>query len=99
MAANVNWFSRVDAAADGGLQWKSEHSAPGSRVTLRFEMDTLVLLHTCPHPLNTEPDYPRKPISYRLSIAAPAPEDDPCLRSCDENGRGMMNNYLYTLGE
>ena len=97
-AANVNWFSRVDAAADGTMTFVPDHSSAGDTVTLRFEMPTLVVLHTCPHPLNAAPEYPRRPIGYRLSRAEPVVENDPCRISREENGRGFMNNYLYSLG-
>ena len=97
-AANVNWFSRVDAADDGAMAFVPDHSSPGATVALRFEMPTLVVLHTCPHPLNAAPEYPRRPIGYRLSLAEPVAEDDACRLSRPENGRGFMNNYLYALG-
>ena len=97
-AANVNWFSRVDAADDGGLAYRDDHSPAGSSVTLRFEMRTLVVLHTCPHPLNPAAEYPRRPIGYQLSLAAPVAEDDACRLSRPENGRGFRNNELYALG-
>ena len=99
-AANVNWFSRVDATADGAMRFVEDHSTPGARVTLRFEMPALVVLHTCPHPLNPAPDYPRKPIGYRLGLAEA--EDDAnrvfgeTMR--EENKRGFMNNSLHALG-
>ena len=97
-AANVNWFSRVDVAAEGALEFVADHSVAGASVTLRFEMPTLVVLHTCPHPLNRAPEYPRKPIGYQLSLAPEVAEDDPCRVSRDENGRGFVNNYLHGLG-
>ncbi len=97
-AANVNWFSRVDAGSDGTLQYRTGHSPAGSRVTLRFEMPTLVVLHTCPHPLNPATAYPRKAIGYQLSLADPVADDDRCRTSRPENGRGFTNNYLYALG-
>ncbi len=97
-AANVNWFSRVDVADDGTMAFVANHSKPGNAVTLRFEMPTLVVLHTCPHPLNPAPEYPRCSIAYRLSLAEDVADDDPCRISRDENGRGFMNNYLYLLG-
>lgn len=97
-AANVNWFSRVDVAEDGTMNFATNHSKPGAAVTLRFEMPTLVVLHTCPHPLNPAPRYPRCEIAYRLSLAQEVKEDDPCRISREENGRGYMNNYLYSLG-
>ena len=97
-AANVNWFSRVNVREDGTMDFVERHSRPGNSVTLRFEMPTLVVLHTCPHPLNPAPEYPRCSIGYRLSLAAPMLEDDPCRVSREENVRGYMNNYLYSLG-
>ncbi len=97
-AANVNWFSRVDAAADGAMSFVPGHSRPSATVTLRFEMPTLVVLHTCPHPLDPAPTYPRRAIGYRLSLAEPVAEDDACRNSRPENQRGFMNNTLYALG-
>ena len=49
----------------------------GASVELRFEMDTLVLFHTCPHPLNRSPVYPRKPVRYEIFEGPPAAADDP----------------------
>ena len=48
----------------------------GASVELRFEMDTLVLFHTCPHPLNPSADYPRKPVRYEICEGPPAAADD-----------------------
>ena len=98
LAANMNWFSRVDAAEDGATRFVSDHSKPGDTVTLRFEMPTLVILHTCPHPLNSATEYPRRPIGYRLSLAKPVGDHDPCRISRQENGRGFTNNFLHGLG-
>ena len=80
------------------MNFVTNHSQAGDSVTLRFEMPTLVVIHTCPHPLNPAPQYPRCAIAYRLSLAAEMKEDDPCRVSRDENGRGYMNNYLYSMG-
>jgi urea carboxylase-associated protein 2 len=97
LAANVNWFSKAGAAADGALRFDPANSSAGGYVDLRFEMDTLVLLHTCPHPLDMAPLYPRKPINIRLSKAEPVTADDPCMNSRPENLRGFANNDLYHL--
>ena len=98
MAANVNWFSKVEVDATGALSLVESHSAPGASLTLRFDMDTLVLMHTCPHPLNRQADYPAKPVQVELGEAEPAGEDDACRTFCPENGRGFRNNALYHLG-
>ncbi len=98
MAANINWFSKVSADDTGQLKLEQNISSKGKSVTLRFEMDTLVLMHSCPHPLNTAPQYPRKPVHIALSKAAPVTPDDVCLNHCAENVRGFANNHLYYLG-
>lgn len=49
MAANLNWFSKVIADDNGKITLDTKNHAAGNSVTLRFEMDTLVILHTCPH--------------------------------------------------
>ena len=94
----MNWFSRVDVTEDGDMALAVGHSTPGANLTLRFEMDTLALMHTCPHPLDASPEYPSKPIAYALDVAPPVAADDPCRVSREENGRGFMNNALYLLG-
>lgn len=97
LAANVNWFSKVAIADDGAMSFAPDNSKAGDSVTLRFEMDTLVLLHTCPHPLDPAPEYPRRPVRYQIAPAAPVGEDDYCRRFRPENGRGFENNRIYHL--
>ena len=63
LAANLNLFSKVATDEVGNMRFVSDHSPAGATVDLRFEMDTLVILHTCPHPMNPAVDYPRCPIS------------------------------------
>jgi hypothetical protein len=60
-------------------------------------MDTLVLLHTCPHPLNQAIHYPRRPVGLQMRKADPVAADDYCLNSRPENGRGFKNNEIYNL--
>jgi uncharacterized protein YcgI (DUF1989 family) len=84
---------------EGNLQYLENNSKAGDSVELRFEMDTLVLLHNCPHPLNAAPAYPAGPVQVELGLAAPLADDDHCMNSCDENRRGFHNNALYHLGQ
>ncbi len=99
MAANINWFSKVGVDAEGRMRRDAGHSAAGSSVTLRFEMDTLVVLHTCPHPLDVATDYPRYRIGVDLGSAFAVKEDDYCRNFRPENQRGFANNALYYLGD
>ena len=98
MAANMNWFSKVAADKEGKLSLIAGHSKSGSSITLRLEMDALVLLHACPHPLNRSAQYPVKPIKIDLGEAEPVGEDDYCKNSCSENQRGFLNNRIYHFG-
>ena len=97
LPGNMNWFSRVTADEAGRLSLKPSPEAERS-VTLRFEMDTIVCLHTCAHPLNSEKAYPRSDIRYALSRAAEPAADDVCRMACPENERGFLNNELFHLG-
>lgn len=98
MAANLNLFSKVEVDDEGNLQYAVKNSKAGDYIELRFEMDTLVLLHTCPHPLNPAEEYPKKPIIYQIREAGPVVEDDYCMNYRPENQRGFKNNALYHLG-
>jgi uncharacterized protein YcgI (DUF1989 family) len=95
LAANVNWFSKAAAADDGALSFDPTNSGAGGFVELRFEMDTLVLLHTCPHPLDTAAQYPRHPVRMDFSEAQPVAEDDFCRNFRPENARGFANTEFY----
>ncbi len=97
MAANLNLFSKVAPDDDGKLHFVPDNSKAGNHIDLRFEMDTLVLFHTCPHPMNPAAAYPKQPITYQLRQAEPVAEDDYCRNSRPENQRGFQNNALYHL--
>lgn len=97
LAANINWFSEVRADNQGNLLLTRQSKA-NDFVSLRFEMDTLVLLHSCPHPLNKSENYPQRPVKLEMCIAAPLHDDDLCMNARPENKRGFMNNAIYHLG-
>jgi urea carboxylase-associated protein 2 len=95
LGANVNWFSKAAVAQDGALTFEPGNSRAGQYLDLRFEMDSLVLLHTCPHPLNPAAQYPRSAVLLRFSRALPVAADDLCMNSRPENGRGFANTDFY----
>lgn len=97
MAANINWFSKIVADDNGNIILDTAAQAAGNAVSLRFEMDTLVVMHACPHPLNKATQYPFKPVQIELAIADPVTDDDYCKNFRPENQRGFMNNELYYL--
>lgn len=97
LAANLNFFSRVEVDKAGNLIYSEQQSSAGDYVDLRFEMDSLVVFHTCPHPLNNSQSYPRNPVCYQLSRADDIADDDLCKNSRPENMRGFENNRIYHL--
>jgi urea carboxylase-associated protein 2 len=100
LAANINWFSRVEVDDEGllGLAEPKSASEAGNQVVLRFEMDTLVILHTCPHPMDRSAEYPRSEVQLELGSALDVSEDDFCKNFRPENIRGFENNALYHIG-
>ncbi len=97
LAANLNLFSCVKTAQNGDLLYQTEHSKAGDCIELRFEMDTLVVLTTCPHPMNPATEYPFKPVELQMFEAQPLGADDACLTSRPENGRAFENNRRMHL--
>jgi uncharacterized protein len=98
LAANVNWFSKVVVANDGSMSLDIGAARAGARIELRFEMDTLVLLHTCPHPFNPANSYPRKAGRFEIFEGPPAADDDPARLKRPENARGFENNRIFLAG-
>ena len=95
LVPNLNLFSKVMADDAGRLTFVPNHSKAGGSIDLRFEMNTLVVLNTCQHPLDPDPVY--HPRSVRLEVFAtpPPPNDDPCRNSRPENVRGFINTENY----
>lgn len=98
LAANLNLFSAVKPDADGNLRFVPGHSSAGDAVTLRFEMDTLVIFNSAPHPLDPSSHWPAKPVRWALHDSAPHAADDVCEHACGENQRGFANNAIYHAG-
>jgi uncharacterized protein len=92
--ANLNFFVKVVADAAGNLSWVS-NARSGAYVELRAELNTLVVLSNTPHPLDPAPRYAPKPVQLTLRSGPPPSADDPCLRSCPENGRGFELTAAY----
>jgi len=95
LAPNINFFSKVVAAADGTLRHVPGHSQVGSLVELRMEMDCLVVLNTCQHPLDDADVYAPAPIMLQVVDGRPPGPDDPSLTVRPENRRAWENTCCY----
>jgi urea carboxylase-associated protein 2 len=95
--ATINFFSKVTADEEGRLEFIEGNSKPGSYVELRAEMNVLVLLNTCPHPLDPSTVYAPRPAELSITrVPAPRP-DDLCRTFCRENARGFLLTEFYFL--
>ena len=97
LSPNINFFSKVAVWEDGAMAFVPGHSKPGSSVELRAEMNVLVLLNTCPHPLDPTPEYAPRPVHLSLRRVLPPAPDDACRISRPENGRGFTLTERYFL--
>ncbi|MFT3924769.1 MAG: urea carboxylase-associated family protein [Myxococcales bacterium] len=96
LAPNVNFFAKIVADEDGRLSWQTPARA-GQSVTLRAEMDVLVVLSNTPHRLDPSTRYAPKPLELSIGVAAPVAADDVCRTHCEQNARGFVLTETYHL--
>ncbi len=89
LVANANFFTKVAVGEEGALSFVPGHSPPGGRVTIRFELDTLVILASVPHPLDPTPEWSPRPVGLTLREVAAPGRGDPVRRACPENERAF----------
>jgi urea carboxylase-associated protein 1 len=70
LVSNINWFMNVPVESDGTLGIVDGISSPGLTVSLRAEVDTLVLVSNCPQINN--PCNGFNPTPVRMIVTAPA---------------------------
>jgi len=97
VVANVNFFSKVVADADGSLHFDSRHRQPGQFVDLRCEMNVLVVLCATPHPFDPAPVWNPGAVQISAWRSGTAGADDVCRRACAENDRGFINTERWFL--
>jgi uncharacterized protein YcgI (DUF1989 family) len=88
--ANVNFFSKVTADDSGRLEYHPSHCHAGACVTLRSEIDLLVVFSNSPHPMHPAGEYPRIPVEISISRCEAAGKDDFCRNFRPECGRAMQ---------
>ncbi len=87
----ITFFAPVRTDAEGRFAWQQDAVKPGDFVDLRAEMNVLVALSNCPHPLAPSPSWtaaPVRAIVWRSSVPGP---HDLCRQRTDEAIRGFDN--------
>jgi len=91
---NINFFSKVSADEAGALHYQANHSKAGGFVELRFEMNVLVVVTACQHPLDPNPEYAPKPVLLQAWRCGTPDDGDYCRNFRPENARGFYNTEL-----
>ncbi|ANY66506.1 urea carboxylase [Paenibacillus sp. BIHB 4019] len=92
----VNWFSKISCDEQGDMHYAEHHCQAGSAVTLRTEMDVLLVLSNTPNPLDARRDYPSVPVLIEvLAAEAVDREHDYCVNYRAENRRAFENTWEY----
>ena len=97
LAMCVNFFSKVTVDDAGALRFHENDPPPDAFVDLRAEMNTLVVLNTCIHPLDPSPTYSPKPVKLTIYSSPPPGPDDFCRNFRPENQRGFTLTERYFL--
>lgn len=87
----VAWFKPVRIAEDGAILLNPGPFAPGRRIILRAEMETLVVIANCPHPLDPRRDYSVTPLRATAWRGSPAEVEDPARLATPEGLRAFEN--------
>jgi uncharacterized protein len=91
----VNWFKGVRIGPDGTTRLDVGPHAPGRQVTLRAEMDVIVVLANCPHVLDPRTDYSVSPLRVQAWRGDPAGEGDAIRAATPEGLRAFLNVEDY----
>jgi hypothetical protein len=91
----ISFFAPVSVGAEGRFQWNEDRRQAGDFTDLRAEMDVLVALSNCPHPLDPSSAYMpggAEVVRYRVGQI---PNDDLCRTVSAEAVRAFENNSLF----
>ncbi len=91
LVSNLNLFSKISVDDKGNMHFHEANSRPGDIIDLRFEMNTLVVLSSCQHPLDPAPKYKPAAIDLIAWRSGTAGAEDPCRFFCAENQRAFIN--------
>jgi uncharacterized protein YcgI (DUF1989 family) len=97
VATCLTFFAPVRVDGDGRFVWHEAKRAAGDYVDLRAEMDLLVALSNCPHPLDPASGEPPASIEAIRMKGPAVAADDLCRTATDEARRGFVNNALAAL--
>ncbi len=91
----VNWFKGVRIGDDGAVRLDPGPFAPGRSLTLRADMNLIVVLANCPHPLDPRSGFCVSPVRVSAWRGPEAALDDPVRNASPEAQRAFLNVDEY----
>lgn len=87
-------FAPVGVDDEGRLRWEGGGASAGAHADLRAELDLLVFVSNCPHPLSPGA-YAPGDVDLIVWASPPPAADDFCRTATEEAKRGFENNARY----
>jgi uncharacterized protein YcgI (DUF1989 family) len=87
----ITFFAPVVTDPVGRFEWREDAVKAGDYVDLRAEMDVIVALSNCPHPLSPRGDWRAEPIRACLWHPPDIADDDLCRTATQEAVRAFEN--------
>ncbi len=85
----VTFFAPVSLDPNGRFIWSQSRKRPGDFVDLRAEMNAILVLSNCAHPLDPARPSAARPVTLVRHRVAPAAADDPCRTGSPEAMRAF----------
>jgi urea carboxylase-associated protein 2 len=95
----ITFFAPVTTDSTGRFVWRDDAIKPGDHVDLRAEMNLLVALSNCPHPLDPASRPREHAVGAVVWRSLTAQEDDPFRYATEEAVRAFENtDAMFTNG-
>jgi urea carboxylase-associated protein 2 len=96
IAPSVTFFAPVSVDAKGRFVWNAHAKKAGDFVDLRAEMDLMLVLSNCAHPLDSVRPAAGGPVTVVRHRVLPVEKDDPCRTMSPEIARAFdFTDRLY----
>lgn len=95
LSPSLNLFSKIYCDEEGCMHFVEGHCPANASVTLRTEMDILLIASNTPNPLDSSTAYPAVPVRIEILDAEPLQADDECVNSRPESQRAFENTWKY----
>ena len=95
LTATFNMFSKVYVDENGDMHFVKDNCKKGDTITLRTEMDLLMIYSNTPNPLDDNEKYTSAKIKLEVMNSEGIEEDDLCVNYLPENKRAFLNTWEY----